>query len=57
MTWPGLRQAASRIGPTAVFALLPSLLLTVMLAGSVQHHFAFDFHQFWEGGRDVIEGN
>jgi alpha-1,2-mannosyltransferase len=45
------------IGSPLVYAVLPGLLLTVMLAGSVHHHFAFDFHQFWQGGRDVIEGH
>jgi hypothetical protein len=39
-----------------VYAVLPAIFLTVMLAGSLHHHFAFDFHQFWQGGRDVIEG-
>jgi hypothetical protein len=39
-----------------VYGLLPALLLTVMVAASIHHHFAFDFHQFWQGGRDVIEG-
>lgn len=52
----GLRQAASALGGPVVYAFLPALLLTVMLGASIHHHFAFDFHQFWQGGRDVIEG-
>jgi len=31
-------------------------LLIIMVAGSVGDHFAFDFHQFWQGGRDAIDG-
>ena len=55
-TRSGLRQAVRMVGSPLVYAVLPGLLLTVMLAASVHHHFAFDFHQFWQGGRDVIEG-
>jgi len=39
-----------------VYAFLPAVLLTVMVAASINHHFAFDFHQFWQGGHDMIEG-
>jgi len=52
----GLRRALRALGAPLVYALLPAVLLTVMVAGSIHHHFAFDFHQFWQGGRDVIEG-
>lgn len=52
----GLRQALRALGAPLVYALVPAVLLTVMVAASIHHHFAFDFHQFWQGGRDVIEG-
>jgi hypothetical protein len=52
----GLRQALRALGAPLGYGLLPALLLTVMIAASIHHHFAFDFHQFWQGGRDVIEG-
>ena len=52
----GLRRAFRALGAPLVYAVLPALLLTVMVAASIHHHFAFDFHQFWQGGRDVIEG-
>jgi hypothetical protein len=52
----GLWQALRALGAPLGYGLLPALLLTVMVAASIHHHFAFDFHQFWQGGRDVIEG-
>ena len=52
----GLGQALRALGALLGYGLLPALLLTVMVAASIHHHFAFDFHQFWQGGRDVIEG-
>ena len=57
LTRPGLRQAGRALVAPVLYALLPAVLLTVMIAGSVHDHFAFDFHQFWQGGRDVIEGH
>jgi alpha-1,2-mannosyltransferase len=56
LTRRGLRQAGRMLGAPILYALLPALLLTLMVAGSVHDHFAFDFHQFWQGGRDVIDG-
>ena len=55
-TRPGLRQAARRIGGLLFFAGVPAVLLVVIVAGSLGDHFAFDFHQFWQGGRDVLDG-
>jgi alpha-1,2-mannosyltransferase len=56
LTRLGLRQAAGRASATIVYAVLPALLLTVILSRSFGDHFAFDFHQFWQGGRDVLAG-
>ena len=52
----GLRQALRALGAPLGYAVLPALLLTVMIAASIHHHFAFDFHQFWHVRRDAIEG-
>jgi cellulose synthase/poly-beta-1,6-N-acetylglucosamine synthase-like glycosyltransferase len=52
LTRAGLRRAGARGGTVVVYAVLPALLLIVMVAGSINGHFAFDFHQFWQGGRD-----
>jgi alpha-1,2-mannosyltransferase len=53
----GVLFAGRRVAAAFAYALLPAVLLTVMLAGSIHDHFAFDFHQFWQGGRDVIDGH
>jgi hypothetical protein len=37
-----------------LFGLLPAALLLVFLVAG--KNFAFDFHQFWRGGRDVLDG-
>lgn len=55
-TTRGLRDAGRRAGVFVVFGLVPAALLTFMLAKSFGNHFAFDFHQFWQGGRDVVDG-
>jgi hypothetical protein len=52
LTRGGLRRAGARGGTIVVYAVLPALLLIVMVGGSINDHFAFDFHQFWQGGRD-----
>ena len=57
LTRGGLRRAGARGGTVVVYAVLPALLLIVMVAGSINNHFAFDFHQFWQGGRDVLAGH
>jgi len=51
-----LGRAASRVGGTLFWLVLPAAFLAVMLAGAIGNHFAFDFHQFWQGGRDVLDG-
>ncbi len=51
-----LARAASRVGGTLAWVVLPAAFLALMLAGSIGNHFAFDFHQFWQGGRDVLDG-
>jgi alpha-1,2-mannosyltransferase len=57
LTVLGLRSAGRRILEPLVYCLAPVLLLTLILAGSVHDHFAFDFHQFWQGGHDVVNGH
>jgi alpha-1,2-mannosyltransferase len=53
----GLRSAGRTILEPLAYCLCPALLLTLVLAGSVHEHFAFDFHQFWQGGHDVVNGH
>jgi alpha-1,2-mannosyltransferase len=57
LTGPGLRHAASRGGSVLAYAVVPMLLLTLIVAGSIHNRFAFDFHQFWQGGHDVVSGH
>jgi alpha-1,2-mannosyltransferase len=56
LSYGGVRDAARKAAPLLFFGLLPASLLLLMLIGSVHHHFAFDFRQFWQGGRDVVQG-
>jgi alpha-1,2-mannosyltransferase len=56
LTQRGLISAGRGVVAPLVYGVLPGLLLTLMVVGSVHNHFAFDFHQFWQGGRDVIHG-
>jgi alpha-1,2-mannosyltransferase len=56
LTHRGLISAGRAVAVQLVYGVLPGLLLTLMVVGSVHNHFAFDFHQFWQGGRDVIHG-
>jgi hypothetical protein len=51
-----LARAGSRVGGTLLWVVLPAALLALMIGGSIGNHFAFDFHQFWQGGRDVLDG-
>lgn len=53
----GLSHAARRVANVVAFGALPCLLLVVILGSSVANHFAFDFQQFWQGGRDVANGH
>ena len=39
------------------FGLLPCLLLAGFIAGSVGHHFAFDFRTFWRAAQSVTDGH
>jgi hypothetical protein len=53
----GLGHAAARAATLLVCAVLPALLVVVIVGGSAHDHFAFDFHQFWQGGHDVVNGH
>lgn len=57
----GLLRAARRLGPVAVFGLLPALLVGAFLvheATSVTFSLAFfDFHAFWNAGHAVLHGH
>jgi alpha-1,2-mannosyltransferase len=53
----GVGHALRRVATVTMFAVLPCALLLLIVVGSVGNHFAFDFHQFWQGGRDVVHGN
>jgi alpha-1,2-mannosyltransferase len=52
----GVFVAGRKVGELFAYAVLPVALAAAILAGSVHDHFAFDFHQFWQGGRDVVHG-
>lgn len=49
----GLITAAARVSTVILLAVLPAVLLGVLLAGD---DVAFDFRQFWQGGRDILDG-
>jgi alpha-1,2-mannosyltransferase len=51
-----LPAAAGCAGVALGWAVMPALLLALTIGSSVHDHFAFDFHQFWQGGRDVLHG-
>lgn len=53
----GLGDAAARAATVFGCAVLPALLVAVIVGGSAHDHFAFDFHQFWQGGHDVVNGH
>jgi alpha-1,2-mannosyltransferase len=56
LTRRGLGNAARAARDPLLFGLLPALMVAVMVGASIGQHFAFDFHQFWQGGRDVLNG-
>jgi hypothetical protein len=52
---PIVRHLAG-VASVALFAVLPAALLAAFLAAAIGNDYAFDFHQFWQGGRDVLDG-
>jgi hypothetical protein len=46
----------ARAATMVLFGMLPALGLAAFLAAAVGDDYAFDFHQFWQGGRDVLHG-
>ncbi len=55
----GLGAAARRLAPVAVFAVFPALLVCLLLRSALElpGSVAFwDFHAFWNAGRDVLHG-
>jgi hypothetical protein len=36
--------------------VLPAAILAAFLVGAIGDDYAFDFRQFWQGGRDVLDG-
>jgi hypothetical protein len=53
-TLPASASVGDRVAELFLFGLVPASLLAFMLG--VGHEFGFDFHQFWQGGRDVLHG-
>jgi alpha-1,2-mannosyltransferase len=49
-------ELAARLSSFVLFGVLPAALLIGFLAAAVRDDYAFDFHQFWQGGRDVLHG-
>jgi hypothetical protein len=52
--WLGALRTLSAL---VLLGILPVLLTTVVIVGSIGHHFAFDFHSLWEAARDVRSGH
>jgi hypothetical protein len=56
----GLGLAFRRIGPVLVFAVLPCLILGALIVHALTDvapaKAFFDFHAFWNAGRDVLHG-
>ena len=52
----GWLTAARQLLTLLVLGLLPLGLGLVVILGSIDHHFAFDFHSLWEAARDVRSG-
>src|SRR4051794_8309180 len=52
---PAVRYFAS-FASFVLFGVLPAALLVTFLAAAIGDDYAFDFHQFWQGGRDVLDG-
>jgi alpha-1,2-mannosyltransferase len=48
--------AARKLGPILGLAVAPVVLLVAGIATAAAGRFAFDFRQFWQGGRDVVDG-
>ena len=49
-------ELAARVSSFVLFGVLPAALLAAFLAAAIGDDYAFDFHQFWQGGRDVLDG-
>jgi hypothetical protein len=57
LTGPGVWRAARQGATVLAYAVIPAAVLTAMIAVSARHDLAFDFHQFWQGGRDILDGH
>ena len=51
-----LALATRRVASVLAFALVPGILLAGFLVAGAANDPAFDFRQFWQGGRDVLDG-
>ena len=51
-----LAVATRRVASALAFALLPGALLAAFLVAGAANDPAFDFRQFWQGARDVLDG-
>jgi alpha-1,2-mannosyltransferase len=55
-----LRRKASEVLAFGGLGLLPAVVVTAIFASSIHHGwgsgFGFDFHAFWQAGRDVLHG-
>jgi len=49
-------ELAARVSAFLLFAVVPAVLLAAFLAAAIGNDYAFDFRQFWQGGRDVLDG-
>ena len=52
----GLLQALRQVVAVVFLGLAPIIATAVVLCLAVGDDPAFDFHQFWQGGRDVVHG-
>ena len=52
----GVRAALRQVSYYVAFVVVPALVTIGYFVVAVRLEYAFDFHQFWQGARDVLDG-